>query len=781
MNAVSPICLVDLAPALRWSRSPDVAPLLHHDRLIDGWWHSLPVARVLDIAGPPWLANGLARLAVEQWGHVTLAEFLPSLRTQPVECSDLAEPVRGAVLATAGDWYRLISTSPQEMHEWRLQGCGVLDVVSTVAWRALQPCGELPGGPTPSPALMTEAVRTIAHWLPESAPEHVRNALDYLDAATGASGVHGLAEDGTDGSAPPQTPATRAIRTLRALRAQRDQREQHSQEQYPAEPRTDPVAQAPAAVGGMVSSAAMLSGSAMSAEPVNGDTQGSGPNGVGDLRSQFRSSLLGPGRTLRRPSFSRTKAPHPEPADERPPPPALGQHPLVDQVEGMFRSWPDLERTVAAERLFATDPISIRVLSEQIAVDVTEIRGAQRKVEERLLHWLGSPEGAAITKHLRELSEQLGSATTIDRLINAHPDHPVDVPTLSTPLWRVIITLFTDRRMHHGWLIADDPNRLRWQTRELLGDDPNLTEAGIRLGRIGIRQQELRAWLLSTPGVSLRDGQVYVDTSVPMEVPSGGHSPEESGATTENGLPIRRRLDGQPGTGAAEPAPTGADQGFQHGPGPDQAGFSPGHALTPTTPPTAPVMAHPAHVVQARPGASEPAMSARCFRAPDGRWWHRIDITADHLNGAPVAVPTGYATHLGLQPGRLLCLTAPGADLLVLVWRDQPAFDSLRPLLRRQAAQPGDRMFITVSGDRLDARKLPAGDLSGHPPAARALHLIGYTAPAATDEALRILSRRITDHGDESLSDPQALLDALSLRGDDDIAGELRSAMFAAH
>ena len=62
MNAVSPICLVDLAPALRWSRSPDVAPLLHHDRLIDGWWHSLPVTRVLDIAGPPWLANGLARL-----------------------------------------------------------------------------------------------------------------------------------------------------------------------------------------------------------------------------------------------------------------------------------------------------------------------------------------------------------------------------------------------------------------------------------------------------------------------------------------------------------------------------------------------------------------------------------------------------------------------------------------------------------------------------------------------------------------------------------------------
>ncbi|WP_431869362.1 hypothetical protein [Nocardiopsis eucommiae] len=776
MNAVSPICLVDLAPALRWSRSPDVAPLLQHDRLIDGWWHSLPVTRVLDIAGPPWLANGLARLAVEHWGHIALSEFLPSLRTQPVDCSDLAEPVRGAVVNTAGDWDRLIASTPQEMHDWRLPGCGVLDIVSTVAWRALQPCCELPGGPTPSPALMTEAVRTIAHWLPDSAPDHVRSALDYLESATGSGGAPDRNGGSGDSAYPPQTPATRAIRTLRALRAQRDQ-DQPTVEQ-PAEPGSVPVAEAPAAaVGGMVSSAAMIPGSALSAETVSSAAVETATSGVGDLRSQFRSSLLGPGRTLRRPSFSRTKAPAPERVEE-PPAPVLGQHPLVDQVEEMFRSWPELERTVAAERLFATDPISIRVLSEQISVDVTEIRGAQRKVEERLLRWLGSPEGAAITKHLRELSEQLGSATTIDRLINAHPDHPVDVPTLHTPLWRVIITLFTDRRMHNGWLIADDPSKLRWQTRELLGDGPNLTEAGIRLGRIGIRPQELRAWLLSTPGVSLRDGSVYVDTSVPMEAPHDGHATEESGATTENGLPIRRRPDGQPGP--ADPVAHGAEPLHQHRSDPEQNGFGPVSPPLPSSPPMPPV-SRTTHHGPVRPGASDPAASARCFRAPDGRWWHRIDITADHLNGAPVAVPTGYATHLGLQPGRLLCLTAPGADLLVLVWRDQPAFDSLRPLLRRQAAQPGDRMFITVSGDRLDARKLPAGDLSGHPPAARALHLIGYTAPAATEEALRILSRRITDHGDESLAEPQALLEALSLRGDEDIAGELRSAMFATH
>src|SRR5699024_11807380 len=139
------------------------------------------------------------------------------------------------------------------------------------------------------------------------------------------------------------------------------------------------------------------------------------------------------------------------------------------------------------------------------------------RVEERLLRWLNSPARATITAHLQELSEQLGSATTIDRLINAHPDHPVDVPTLHTPMWRVIITLFTDRRMHNGWLIADDPNRLRWQTRELLGGAPKLTDAPNRLGRLGVRQQERRAWLLGDPGRDNQHGNVFVYPSAPLE------------------------------------------------------------------------------------------------------------------------------------------------------------------------------------------------------------------------------------------------------------------------
>ncbi|GAB3212005.1 hypothetical protein GCM10027294_36540 [Marinactinospora endophytica] len=689
MNAVSPICLTDLAPALRWGKPDDISDILCHDRLVDGWWHSLPLPRVLDIAGPTWLSHCLARLSIERWDHLSLGEFMPTLRELAVDMDEIAEPVRGTVLATAGGWDQLVAATPAAMRDWGCpEGCGVLDVVSTAMWRAVHPfTRDSGGGPAPSPALIVEAVRTIANWMPESAPEHVHNALAYLTEATGA--------DKTDGyEDPPQSPATRAIRTLRALRANREEE--------------NPTAPSPAA------------------PPV-------------ELPQRTRSPLLGPGRTLRRPAFGPPKALRGEIANEAAaerPPLRLGEHPLVDLLDHFFRSWEELERTVAAERLFAAEPISIRVLSEQVQADLSQIRNAQRSVEERLLHWLSSPQGEPITKHLGDISEQLGTATTIDHLISAHTDHPVEIPSLGTPLWRVIITLFTDRRLHNGWLVAGDPNRLRWQTRQLLSGQPDFTEAGLRLAKLGIRPQSLRAWLLSTPGVSIRDGYVMVDESVTLAAPiptaaTAGHASapvQPPVGTTAGGLPIRRRT---------------------------------------TVPAT----------VDSQPGV---ASSPRCFRAPDGRWWHRVDVTADHLNGAPVTVPPGYATHLGLQPGRLLCLTAPGADLLVLVWRDQPAFDSLRPLLRRLSAHPGDRVFITVNGDRLDARRLAATDLSDHGPTSRALHLIGYTAPASTDEALEIIARRISE--DETVqTNPAHLLDLLGQRGDDDIVAELRPTLYATH
>jgi hypothetical protein len=91
--------------------------------------------------------------------------------------------------------------------------------------------------------------------------------------------------------------------------------------------------------------------------------------------------------------------------------------------------------------------------------------------------------------------------------------------------------------------------------------------------------------------------------------------------------------------------------------------------------------------------------------ASDPRRWQRIDVTSGHLRGEPVAVPENYAAQLGMRPGTLLSVTGPGDNAVVLVWRDrQPVFDSLQPVLMRLNARPGDAIYVTVDGYRLDAQ-----------------------------------------------------------------------------
>ncbi|MFC7647825.1 hypothetical protein ACFQX6_50545 [Streptosporangium lutulentum] len=51
----------------------------------------------------------------------------------------------------------------------------------------------------------------------------------------------------------------------------------------------------------------------------------------------------------------------------------------------------------------------------------------------------------------------------------------------------------------------------------------------------------------------------------------------------------------------------------------------------------------------------------RCFRSRDGRWWHRVDVNAEHLRGSGSPLPTGFAAHLGMAPGgQLTASTPPG-------------------------------------------------------------------------------------------------------------------------
>ncbi|MFO7252532.1 MAG: hypothetical protein DIU60_017460, partial [Actinomycetes bacterium] len=164
-------------------------------------------------------------------------------------------------------------------------------------------------------------------------------------------------------------------------------------------------------------------------------------------------------------------------------------------------------------------------------------------------------------------------------------------------------------------------------------------------------------------------------------------------------------------------------------------------------------------------GLKDVALTRRCFRQPDGRWWYRIDVTEDHLAGGPCAIPSGFAAYLGMSPGESRTVRCATGEL-TLSWQARPTLEAIRPLLIEAGAQVGGHLFVTVTEDgMLRARHLPA--VTGADNAAQALRLVGYTASGGTmDQALRVVATRVGMDGSTPRAD---LLGRLRERGDRDL------------
>ncbi|GAB2489001.1 hypothetical protein [Streptosporangium sandarakinum] len=358
----------------------------------------------------------------------------------------------------------------------------------------------------------------------------------------------------------------------------------------------------------------------------------------------------------------------------------LGDYPLVRLVDNMFRGWNRLELAVAVERLFAVDPISLRALAHRLDAGRDALSAAQRTAEERILLWLRSPESAPLTGHMFGLTEWLGAAATEEQLIAADPAHPVEVPTLRTPLWRVLVTLMPDRRLQDGWLVVGDLGGLRDRTRKLLAGQPSDADVVALMERqLGIRAHSAPAWL-----VALNNS------------PAGSEGVPQGGA-------------GSPGQGGQLPRRTpGANAHHHHRGGQPIPQVSPDSIDPRAALATLSALSGNGrpHLVSSRRAPLHPPAGPPSSSGPvtDPSRWQRIEVTSEHLRGGPVAVPEGYATRLGMRPGTLLSVTGPGDNAVVLVWRDQPVFDSLQPVLMRLNARPGDQVYVTVDGYRLEAQ-----------------------------------------------------------------------------
>ncbi|GAA3089424.1 hypothetical protein [Streptosporangium carneum] len=366
------------------------------------------------------------------------------------------------------------------------------------------------------------------------------------------------------------------------------------------------------------------------------------------------------------------QAPAPQAAPVPEPPVRLSDYPLVGLVDNMFRDWGPLERAVAVERLFAVDPISLRALAHKLNADLGALSVAQRAAEERILLWLRSSESAPLTGHMFGLTEWLGAAATQDQLVGADPAHPIEVPTLRTPLWRVLVTLMPDRRLQDGWLVVGDLGGLRERTRQLMAGKPaDADTVSLMEQRLGIRTHSAQAWLDALAASADAQG-----------------APAQDAASDAGAKQLPRRTPGANGHHrSGHPIPQVSASSID-----PRAALATLSALSGGN--TRP------HLITSQRAPLHPPTSP----ATDPSRWQRIEVTSEHLRGGPVAVPEGYATQLGMRPGTLLSVTGPGDNAVVLVWRDHPVFDSLQPVLMRLNARPGDQVYVTVDGYRLDAQ-----------------------------------------------------------------------------
>lgn len=656
MEVESSICLSDLVPALRWSRPQQVAEILADPRLPAAWWSSVALSRALGTTGLDWVCERLARLARARWDHLSLADVLPALTVHHIDPTlpGWPEPTKSAITGLGG-WHRLRRLGPGDL----ANPAAPPEAVIGSLFREILAQIPVQRDTSPHPVQRQHTAPQPAIQVPSTpAPGVPAPGAPAADTTMPVATAPGAPVPGMGATATPMPVAGAASPAPVAPGAN-------------APGHMGPGAAGPAGPG--------VPGAAGQAGPGAPGTAGQAGPGAPGTAGQPGSEVPGqpgagiPGAGGARPAGPPLSAPPAVPAAQaaQQPAPTDTDHAMVRVVDGLFRSLDRLELAVAVHRLFAEDPVSLRTLAHKMLVDRDMLSQAQRTAEERVLHWLRSSESAPVTGHMFRLTEWLGAAATEEQLVGADPAHPVMVPTLRTPLWRVLVTLMPDRRLQDGWLVVGDLHGLQSRTKQLLASARPDADRIELLEQLGIRRHSAQAWLDSLPSDAPHRPSPAEPPPPAQQQPLPRRTPGANGHHHRGGTPI-------PAAPAGSIDPTAALATLSALSG----GRSPVLAGTPATPPPPP-----------------PSPTS------DPRRWQRIEVTPEHLRGGPVPVPEGYAAQLGMRPGTLLSVTGPGDNAIVLVWQGhQPVFDSLQPVLMRLNARPGDQVYVTVDGYRLEAQ-----------------------------------------------------------------------------
>ncbi|WP_336208089.1 sigma factor-like helix-turn-helix DNA-binding protein [Nonomuraea sp. LPB2021202275-12-8] len=505
-----------------------------------------------------------------------------------------------------------------------------------------------------------------------------------------------------------------------------------------------------------------------------------------------------------------------EPASAAVPVPARPDRPLPELIDAVFAALDERQRAIARDRLYAVNRVTLDELAQRFSVTRERIRQIERDLRDHVEAWLGGPEAVALVAHVTWLRGRLGSAVPADDLAAAVPWHRGELRTLGIPVWRFVRTLLTGYEQADGWLVAGGADELREKTRQLFADGPRpLAEAVAMVAQLGVREDVAERWILAVPLLRVLDQHVVPwprsineKAEAVLSVSGRPMAPEEIqerigedyslvgirnqltaderfrrvdrnkyGLTRWGGdeyLGIREmiareieRAGGEASVSTIVSSLTSrydvsesSVRAYSGGPGFERT--QRGWIRVAGTSPTG-----EAEPYQPRKDVSE---TRRSFRSRDGRWWHRVDVNAEHLRGSGSPLPTGFAAYLGMAPGGQLTASTSSGDV-VISWHNQPTMGSIRNVLADFKAGEGDHVFLTVSdGGELLTRYLP-GAATAMPPLNRALYLIGYTAPVTSEaEGLRLIGARI---GLPETATREEVFARLRERGDRDILGYL--------
>ncbi|MGC5014694.1 hypothetical protein ACLQ2R_28340 [Streptosporangium sp. DT93] len=817
-------CLSDLVPPLRWSDAATIPLLRDQPDLPDAWWRSLPVARVLAVLGPERLAEVLTTIALEHWPAAAVGDVLPALYVLDPEDAD--EPCTAIALDRAGSWPGLLALTGHELRDQPfIQPVPLLHTLFTavlVRLAASAPAGDggaavrgssapssvIPAEPAPADPPQPESVPVepvpVESRSVESRSVESRSVEAESVEAESVQPVVEIPEPRAEVEEP-EVQATPVIAEAPVIpsreRAADDTSAQDSRDRDAEEDAAPGSLFRPAAAKRSRSEAAPRVASSLWAEPPAKD-------GTGETEPEPRTALdaepragagndiepeaeaggrvgaeLGGNAPEDRLWAASGDAPHPAEAvpepvadvgraetdgadadadadaddsddhddgdDERFEPdageesgrPVTSLHALVD---GVFADVEDKRWAVAQNRLFSDVPATVEALAKLFAVRPDVIRDLEADLRRELAAWVASDEAAPYREHLEAVKDVLGKAAPRERLIDAAEWHTRELRSLDVPAWQFVLACLPGYHLVDEWLVEGDITELRHRTRDMIsGAKPPLTinKARDMVSSLGIHPEVSQEWLENVPQLRI--------------LGAGERPPQRAGGAPA--LTVEKPGDGTGGEGGGERDPGRAGREPDDGePGNGHLGDErPDHPEPAGEPAKAPF----------RP-LKDVSLTRRCFRQPDGRWWLRIDVTADHLQGTECPLPSGFAAYLGMAPGTGRRVSSAVGEL-ALNWQDRPVLESLGMLLADVGAKEGSHLFLTLSDEGvLRARHLPAaGDEIGT--TARALRLVGYTAAGGTPEqAVRVIATRVGMSGPAALPD---LLARLRERGDRDL------------